>query len=165
MVLDHLTLAKTSVQAQAQGQARDVGILYNLEMQNAAAGNSSIEYSREVYKSGRKNEAITPPNPGGILGGRGRKAEMAANLPVTNTGLTELRAVLNKWVEYLLCTVSKPGLKNPHNQEFCPEGGMSPHPPKRHTLLSNSALCPLSLSRLHPHSPADDAELPRQPST
>jgi hypothetical protein len=43
------------------------------------------------------------------------KQKIATNLPVTNTGLTELRrTVLNTWVEYLLCTVFKPGLKIPH---------------------------------------------------
>lgn len=54
MVLEHLPLAKTS--AQGQAQIWDIGILYNLETQNPADGNSNTAYSREVCESGREDE-------------------------------------------------------------------------------------------------------------
>lgn len=54
MVLEHLPLAKTS--AQGQAQIWDIGILYNPETQNAAVGNSNTAYSREVCESGREDE-------------------------------------------------------------------------------------------------------------
>lgn len=74
---------------------------------------------------------------------------MAASSAVTNTGLTGLRRnVLNKWVEYLSCTVSKVGLKNPHRQEFWAQGGMSPTLSRGYTLQSTSTLRSLSLSRV-----------------
>lgn len=88
---------------------------------------------------------------------------MAASSAVTNTGLTGLRRnVLNKWVEYLSCTVSELGLKNPHRQEFWAQGGMSPTLSRGYTLQCSTLS--VFVQSLHPHHSADDAESPRRPS-
>lgn len=73
---------------------------------------------------------------------------MAASSAVTNTGLTGLRRnVLNKWVEYLSCTVSELGLKNPQTGILGP-GRNEPHTLQGVHPSERQCSTSLSLSRV-----------------
>lgn len=91
---------------------------------------------------------------------------MAASSAVTNTGLTGLRRnVLNKWVEYLSCTVSELGLKNPQTGILGP-GRNEPHTLQGvHPSERQCSTLSVFVQSLHPHHSAADAESPRRPNT